>query len=411
MKNKRTSWISLAALSSVAIFSGCSKSGATVPLSESCPQDLEQIERTSFEVEEPTATVLRSGFVASQQVQVLAGTLEQDLLAACTALAKDLFVSEKQLEPQDFSQGNEVLQACTLASEAVEKLKGLAGGTLSVNVGPTFCKTPMSASSPCFSACGGSAPVVACDGQVSGACPGKCDGQCTLEGQNDCTGSCSGTCSGACDSEFKGTCRGACEGWCDGKEATGECPGTCEGRCMEGARGACGGTCLGECQGSCTVEAAGECEGICEGECDKPLVEKHCVGTVSIPDSASDCAASCGAGLLSELTCQPPSIEVTIEAAKNEDAAELLKTALTQHLPEILASRAIQTNPKEVEKISSRAKSLIEALVPELEALGDEVSGKSKTCAEETTKNSQTALSALPTIMSATDYARGINAD
>lgn len=180
---------------------------------------------------------------------------------------------------------------------------------------------------------------------------------------------------------------------------------------MEGARGACSGTCLGECEGSCTVEAGGECEGICEGECNKPLVDKHCVGVASIGDSASDCAASCEAGLISELECQAPSVEVAIDTPNNADAAELLKSVLARHLPEILGSRALQINPGNIAKSSDRAKPLIDALVPTLEAAGEGVSGKSKSCAEETSKNGQTAISAIPTIMSATDYAKRINAD
>src|SRR5690606_15623951 len=111
------------------------------------------------------------------------------------------------------------------------------------------------------------------------------------------------------------------------------------------------------------------------------------------------------------LTCVVPSVDVTIKSPKNSDAAELLKSALTSHLPEILASRALQLSPDDVGRNAERAKALITALLPGLEESGDEVSGKSKSCAEDTTQNGQTAISALPTIMSATDYARRVNAD
>lgn len=396
--------ISQLALATLAL-NACSKSSSQTPLSESCPEDLEEIARTDFELDAPAGAQLKAGFIASEQIQFLAGSIELELVEQCSALAKDLFVTEKQLEPEDFSLGNEALHTCTLAAEALTKLKGLAGGTLELEVGLTRCSTAMNAADTCFAACGSGSPAVSCQGELSGTCPGKCDGQCTLEEEGECAGSCGGSCRGSCDSEFKGECRGTCEGLCDGKESKEACEGVCEGRCLEGARGECGGVCQGQCDGACTVEAAGECEGTCAGSCDQKLVETQCEGPFELTEGVDDCSQSCLAGLLANLKCQKPSVEVSIESPANEEAAQLLAAAVRSHLPGLLASRALNISPDRLSAAGDHAQGLLEAMAPLFKAQ-EEPNGKAVSCSEESEKNGASAISALPTLLSASDQAR-----
>lgn len=393
------------------LFKGKSESAKV----EGCPESTEEVSRLDWGLEDPESIDLRAGLMASIHIDQLAGAMNEELIDACGSLAKQLYADEKALTPEATMMGAEADQACKVVDESIAKLKGIAGGRVVISAGVPLCSTPVKAADACFSACRTAEekkkgppplPKLECEGETSGTCKGSCSGTCTQEGESDCAGSCAGLCDGSCDSEFTGTCRGTCEGRCDGEESSGECQGTCQGRCLEAARGTCGGTCIGSCDGACTIQAAGTCGGICAGECDKPLTDKRCTGYLRLPSDLNDCQEGCDALVLGKMTCTPPVVKVKVEEPENEEAANLLERSLSQHLPKILAARALNLEQARVTEAEQKAKAAIEKLTalekkPELE-----LEEKDKVCIDQKVQNEKDAAQALSILFSAATTAR-----
>lgn len=391
-------------------FSACSggKKSSEFPDANGCPEGAEQIAHMDWGLKEPIAGKVRAGLMASQHLELLAVVMETDLLDACTALAKDMYATDKQIEGENVEPGGEAAQACNVAAESLGKLRGIAGGTLTVNKSTAVCLHKMDAADACFKACDPSVkkPALECMGESGGVCDGNCSGQCSVENESSCSGSCSGLCNGKCDSEFKGECRGKCEGECDGKKSVAECKGECVGRCTEGARGKCGGVCAGSCNsGSCTIEAMGECEGVCAGTCDKKLKEPTCQGSLTM-DKATECQSSCETILLAEIECTRASVDVTITEPENEEAAAHLKKSLESHLPKILQSRAMAIEAEKVTAAVDHTNAAITAMKEALATPKLVLNEKQKSCAETAEAKVAPAMASLTYAAQAADSSR-----
>jgi hypothetical protein len=396
--------------------------GGDAPTVEGCPKDADQVNRLDWGLEEPHNHEIKAGLLSSIHIDLLAGAMSDELNEACGDLAKQMFVDEGDLEPEDHYVGADAALACTKVDEAIAKLKGIAGGELTVTAGVALCSTPKNAAKDCVAACRvipkkkkdrknmPPPPKPECEGEMSGVCKGNCSGQCTIKDDSQCAGTCAGLCEGSCDSEFTGVCRGKCEGTCDGEKSKGECEGTCQGRCLEAARGTCGGTCMGACEGACTMEAAGECEGVCSGECDKALTEQACTGILRLSGEQNECEAACDTLLMAEMECIPPSVKVKVKDPENEEAAGLLERALSQHLPKILAARALNLEAERIEQASVASKAAMEKMKA---AAGDkeiEVKKKNKACIDDQLGAEEESNSAIPTILGAASTAQAATA-
>jgi hypothetical protein len=359
-------------------------------------------------LQEPIAGKVRAGLLAAQHLELLAVVMETDLLDACTALAKDLYATDKQLEGDNIEPGTEAAHACNVAAESLGKLRSIAGGTLEVKSSGAVCKQRIDAGDACFKACDPKVkkPELECMGESSGLCDGNCSGQCSTEDQSSCNGSCSGLCDGACDSEFRGVCRGKCEGECDGKKSTAECAGECIGRCSEGARGDCGGVCSGACSdGMCTIEAMGECEGVCAGTCDKKLKEPTCQGSLTMSE-AGECQTTCETLLLAETQCDNASVKVTVTEPQNEEAAEHLKKTLSKHLPTILQARGLAIPPASINTAIERTKAAVVAMNEALATPELQLEDKQKGCAKDAAAKEAPAVNMLTYAAQAVDSCR-----
>ena len=373
-------------------------------------------------MEQPQELEIKSGLLAALSIDRLSGSTAEELNEACGDLAKQLFVDEKSLEPEEYTLGAEASLACAKVDEALSKLKGIAGGKVTITAGVALCSTPMSAAQDCLTACRvvpekkkdqkkmGPVPNAECEGELSGLCDGSCTGQCTIEDDSECTSRCAGLCQGSCDSEFTGECRGKCEGTCDGAASPGECAGTCQGRCLEAGRGTCGGTCMGSCEGGCTMEAAGRCEGTCSGECDKPLTEQHCTGSLRLPQTAEgSCESGCDALVMSELKCLPPVVKVKVVDFENEEAAGLIERALSQHLPKILAAKALNLEQERLDKAAAHAKDVTKKMLLAAQSIST-LAEKNKVCIGEANNVAEASIAALPTLLDAGTVARSATA-
>lgn len=389
---------------------------------DGCPEEAQQIERLSWEIEPPEELSIKSGLLTAIGIHRLASSTAEELNEACGDLARQLFVDEKSLEPEDYSLGADASWACAKADEALSKLKGIAGGKVTVTAGVALCSTPMSAAEDCLAACRvmpekkkdqkKMAPLAEpeCEGELSGLCDGNCTGQCTLEDESECTSRCAGLCQGSCDSEFTGECRSKCEGTCDGAASPGECQGTCQGRCLEAARGTCGGTCMGSCEGACTMQAAGRCEGTCTGECDKSLSKQRCAGSLRLPETGSDsCESGCDALVMAEMKCIPPAVKVKVVDFENEEAAGLIERALSQHLPKILAAKALNLEQERLDKSAAHAKDVSRKMLTAAQSVST-LTDKNKVCLREAENTAQTSSAALPNLLDAGIVARSATA-
>ncbi len=173
-----------------------------------------------------------------------------------------------------------------------------------------------------------------CKGQCTGSCSAECTGSCTVSGE--ASASCDGDCSGSCELEgaveCKGTCKGTCNGNCSLENASGECEGECDGDCEGVCEMKAGGECKGTCHGECKFEADAdvECEGTCEGSCDGECTG-GCQGEFEPPscdakasadcDAQADCQAQASAQASANLSCSPPSIELSYGFKGNVDAS------------------------------------------------------------------------------------------
>jgi hypothetical protein len=408
-------------LSSCSFFKNLFGGGGESAAFDGCPKTASEVSRLSWTTEEPHTHAIKTGLLSAVHLDRLTGGMSEELTEACGDLAKQLFVGEKELTPEEYKLGADAALACQKADEALRKLKEIAGGSVKVTAGVPLCSAPMNAARDCLNACQvvpekkkdqkkmPPVPTPECEGELSGICSGNCNGTCTFENESDCAGTCAGLCQGACDSEFTGECRGKCEGTCNGEKSAGECDGTCQGKCEDGGRGTCGGTCTGECEGACTIQAAGKCEGVCSGECDKSLDDTRCTGTIRIPGNGEDaCHAACDTLLLSEMKCIAPAVKVKVEGSENEEAKGLIERSLSQHLPKILAARALNVEQARVEQAVAKANEAMEALKRGADA--STLEEKNKVCLGEAVTIEADSAAAIPTIFDAATVARSATA-
>lgn len=410
-----------ASLSSCSFFKNLFGGGGESTAFDGCPENASEVGRLDWETEQPHTHHIKTGLLAALHIDRLAGQMSEELNEACGDLAKQLFVDEKSLTPEEYKLGADAALSCEKANDALNKLEGIAGGSVEITAGVPLCSAPMDAAQDCLSACRvipekkkerkkmPPIPTPECEGELSGLCGGACNGTCTFEDESDCVGSCAGLCQGSCNSEFTGVCRGACEGTCDGEKSTGECPGTCQGKCEEAGRGTCGGTCTGACDGACTIQAAGKCEGVCGGECDKPFEEKRCTGVIRLPGDGDDvCQAACETLLLSELKCIAPVVKVKVEGHENEEAAGLIERSLSQHLPKILAARALNIEQDRIGQAVAKANEALDALKKAADASVPPLEEADKVCLKEAVMIGTDSSAAMPTILDAATVARSL---
>lgn len=390
---------------------------SSAPVVEGCPTSTEEVGQISWGLVDPDQLKAKTGLLAALHIDRLAGSMNEELIDACGALARQLFADEKALTPEMTVLGAEADQACKVVDESVKKLKSIAGGRVIISAGIPLCSTPLKVADECLAACrsetekedpkaAGPLPELSCEGELSGSCGGICSGQCTAEGDSECAGSCAGLCAGSCDSEFTGTCSETCAGRCDGAEVKGTCEGTCQGQCLDGARGTCGGTCSGACDGACTMEAQGKCGGVCSGECNEALTNQRCTGYLRLPTSVSECQKGCDLLVLAGLTCTAPVVKVHVEEPENEEAANLLERALSQHLPQILAARALNLEQARVEQAAALAKENMSALAAVRTSSGGQLAEKHKVCIDEAKRNGEESSAALALLFSAATTAQ-----
>jgi hypothetical protein len=390
---------------------------SSTPTVDGCPTSTEQVGQISWGLVDPDQMTAKTGLLAALHIDRLAGGMNEELIDACGALARQLFADEKALTPEMTVLGAEADQACKVVDESVKKLKSIAGGRVIISAGVPLCSTPLGVADECLAACrseqekadpkaAGPIPALSCEGEMSGTCAGMCSGQCTAEGDSECAGACAGLCAGSCDSEFTGTCSETCAGRCDGVEVKGPCEGTCQGQCLDGARGTCGGTCTGACDGSCTVEAQGKCDGVCAGECNQALTSQRCTGYLRLPGNVNDCQKGCDLAVLAGLTCTAPVVKVRVEEPENEEAAGLLERALSQHLPQILAARALNLEQARVEQAAALAKEDMARLATLRSSSTVQLAEKNKVCIDEAKRNGDESSAALALLFSAATTAQ-----
>jgi hypothetical protein len=399
-------------LSGSLLMASCSKNtkGSEEPKFEGCPSQPEEVLRLQWTMDETLRTPVKNGLLSVAELTGTMVHLEDELTEACSSLAKMLYAKEKDLEPETYTLGAQSDKACSVAGENLGKLKDLSGGRVKITAGAVLCSTPTDGAATCLAACGSSS-APQCMGQLQGSCPGVCTGQCTDENNGECAGKCGGMCDGSCDSEFEGVCRGKCEGTCNAKPSKDECDGTCVGRCLESARGVCGGVCTGSCNGPCTLEAAGECTGVCAGECDKPLKDPRCLGPLNLAGDADACEKTCDGSLITGMRCERPRVAVRIEGATNEDAADLLKRALEQHLPDILAAKALNVESDRLQQLIEASKAPVEKMKEATQAAADtQLDTRNENCIVEKVNEHATALSGAPSVLLAAERARDLGA-
>jgi hypothetical protein len=302
-------------------------------VAEACELDLTNDEAMAtfhyvqdFGLTAEDADKLRASLRAAAALAPIAGTLDQDTLAGCAALAKDLG------DARAFSTSD---AACGAAVDALKRFDAKIGGRASVDLvfAPSHCAIDLGALNACVTRCesGLSAVNVVCrSGELQGRCLGGCNGTCELSAPS----ACNGICRGSCDAGFRGECGSACSGRCDGRAiAGGACFGLCEGRCDAFASGACSGTCDGSCESSLSACNLGMCSGYCGAwmgdatQCDAT--------TIALPAMPPECEVACRASVASHAECWAGRVFPRVLAASDANAAATLRTALANDLPRL----------------------------------------------------------------------------
>jgi len=286
-----------------------------------CPAniaDASAIMSTNFGLEGELEGKVKAALAAGADVQEIAGSVEAEVVTACSNLAKDLGAKDEDLKPKEDGPGKKAEAACNVATKLVGEFKAKAKGKLVVDVKPPKCEASMDATMDCAAKCDakvkpGEAKVSCEGGEVSGECGAKCEGKCTVEASANCEGSCSGECKGDCSADISGKCDGDCAGKCDGKDSKGKCAGTCDGKCKGKVEAQCNGTCKGSCTASCEMKAAGECKGTCSGKCSVEMKAPKCSGEVKPPEMSAECKAHCNASVNGKAECKPATVFVKVE--------------------------------------------------------------------------------------------------
>jgi len=313
-------------------------------LGDACPaklSDAESVMNTNFGVEGGLEGRVKAALAAGAHLQNISASVENEVITACTNIAKDLGVSDDALKPAQEGPGKKAEAACAAASKAITELKAQAKAKVVVDAKPPQCSASVNVMAECSGKCDanikpGEAKIKCEGGKLSGKCDAKCEGECTVDAAGKCDGTCSATCNGECKADFSGKCDGTCNGKCDGKDTKAKCAGKCDGTCTGKASGECKGECKGECSGGCTFKAKGECSGTCTGGCSVEFKEPKCTGEVKPPEMSAECKANCDAEVKSKLECTPGHVFVKVDAGANVDAAKKLQETLEKNLPALI---------------------------------------------------------------------------
>lgn len=273
---------------------------------------------------------------ASADLHAAAGSVENDMLDACTAIATDLGIAAGELAPA--AGEARVTAACGRVAEEIDEIITTLplGATLGISITPASCTVDLDLAASCAAECDASIQgmaMVECRGELHGSCSAMCTGECEVEGNIQCAAECRGTCSGTCT----GTCHGTCSGTCSAMDAQGNCIGTCTGTC----NGTCSATCSGMCNGSCVSNVTGSCSGECYGMC-SAMWDAECNGDANVTANA-ECKAACDARANAKATCEPPVVTIVgVELADAQKSArvEALVTTLRANYPKILRAQA-----------------------------------------------------------------------
>jgi hypothetical protein len=305
--------------------------------------------------------------------------LEGDLIKSCSALGKDLGMSDGDLKAEA-GGGKGAEKVCTaVAAKLKSMLAAQAEAKLAVEFDPPKCYADVDGMAKCMDACGspiepGKLEASCSGGEISGRCDAECKGKCTVEAGAQCTGTCRAACSGACEAGFKGSCGGKCDGKCDGRDSKGAaCAGQCEGKCDAKAEGTCTGTCAGSCSGSCEMKAAAKCSGSCSGGCSAKITEPKCSGEFKPPTVDVECQQSCANRAAATAKCDAPSVRITANGKVNTEVMKLI-SALNKNLPTIIRLSA-GTGPK----IKVGAEGLVKTGEGMVKVVGD-AGGKALAC-------------------------------
>jgi hypothetical protein len=303
-----------------------------VPGAAKCP-DLTNVDALAdfdwagnFKIEADAAAKIKSGVIASVEIESFAKAMDADLLTACGGIAKDLGAAG------EFKTGEE---ACKAAAKAIGDVKGKLGASakLAVDFDPPKCGASMDVFANCAGKCDGSvqgpeAKGTCEPGKLQGECSGQCEGTCDMSA----AGKCDGTCNGKCDATIKGKCGGICDGKCDGKASKGQCAGTCEGKCDADMQGSCSG----QCSGSCQLKAKAECKGTCTGSCSGEMKAPKCTGEYTPPKVNAECKAQCDARANAKVECTPARVMVRVVGGADAALATNLQKTLEKNLPLVL---------------------------------------------------------------------------
>jgi hypothetical protein len=112
---------------------------------------------------------------------------------------------------------------------------------------------------------------------------------------------------------------------------------------------------------------------------------------------------------MGEMKCQPPVVKVKVAEFENEEAAGLIERALSQHLPKILAAKALNFEQERLDKAglhATDATKKMQAAAKSVPTLAE----KNKVCMNEATTVAGASNAALPTILDAATVARSATA-
>jgi hypothetical protein len=264
----------------------------------------------------------------------LADKIDQQLAAACGALASDLGAAGTFASAKD---------ACDAAVQAIgtTKTKLGANAIIAIDIDPAHCGLDLEAYADCAARCDparmgrGMSFSSACEpGKLYSICDAECIGECELPDPAPC----SATCEGSCDAGFRGKCSGTCNGKCNGQPSNAVCSGgICEGACDSGL-----GACAGNCSGRCTGFRRGRCAEFCSGECTSIMRRPVCMGSVVSPAMREGCALSCGvaaatAAANAPAMCTAGYVDVLLNRTADAEAAATFQAAMVKDLPRVSA--------------------------------------------------------------------------
>ncbi len=310
----------------------------------SCVADMQTAKETKVSVEGDLPTRVSAALVGTVHLRDLTERLDQTVVDACTAVARDL--GENVKPKPDLPPGERAKDVCSRTAKLIKKKRDADGVVFLLYTYEPMCTVGLDDFKSCVRECDGAlspdAAGVQCDEETAGGrCPAKCDGVCFEAFTEECDGVCRGMCRGACKEDFYGKCGGRCIGTCDGNTVSGKCEGTCDGKCTSDSDGSCQGPCVGKCSGSCVSESKrAKCAGICVGSCSEAFSAERCDFALGPAEMVPACGAMCEAQTVSKSTCTGAYADIVVYNSSNEGAADKIKSALEKRLELLLTADA-----------------------------------------------------------------------